>query len=275
MPDDFNAHELVDAIMNPSIDQSTGQDQTPPEAGAAPPPQAAPAPPPEIQDYERKLATAEKRYNDLQSDIDRRINTAVRPLFEKIDTLTSELTQRQAFPEGEEQQFDPQKLARLVADEASRAADKKIREALESDERLKAAQLISDTARFRSAHPESQQATPLIEKFMQKLPWVPRSEEGLNAVYGLITDLVTEAQQAQARATEEAGKNNRQPQPTQPPYGQVTPVQAQQMAANAQRYAPEQGLSASTTVKPSINRDGDMRTELEKMVRATMEKQGY
>jgi len=284
--EDFNPHEMVERLMSP-----TANDETPPEGGSEvpQPPSSESAPPsqPSVEELQQKLATADKRYNDLQSDIDRRVNVAVRQatdsLSGKLDELTATLSRRNPQENAENGDFsagevDPARLAAMMREEAQKAARAAAAELLEKDERLSDAKTMTDLARFRAAHPDSMQMTPMIQDVFETLPWVPKTSEGFEATYTLLKKWVDMALSA-ARTAEEAAKTpaqgNTQP-PQQQPYGQrVTPEQAAQLAANAERYQTAQGVSASSTVKPSINPQGDLRTELEKMVRATREKYGF
>lgn len=292
--DQFNAHEAMEqffgGINRSPIESHTNEEApletpvTPQQQGetnattepvqpASPSAEVAPAHPPAREaELQKQLKTEQKRYNDLQSDIDRRINAATKGLQDRLDALLVRLSAGQT-PQSEEYlaaQQQQQQEAQLQA-----YVESIVQQKIAADPRVQAGSVIGDWARFRAERPDSAKYNVLITKFLEKFPAPPgKLYDQLNAAYEFWDDLATGMANGQGEAA-----RNPQPQPTTaqpaPGYGKVTPDQAAVLAAKANAYKQEQGLSATNTAKPVVNPYGPLNKAVDQMVDAYVKKLGF
>jgi hypothetical protein len=286
---EFNPHEAVDAFFSsiqrtPSMNKITSLERehpvSPIESNAnvvnttaqeTSLDEQTPAPSASPEELQKKLKTADKRYNDLQSDIDRRINAATKALNEKLEFVTAALTrlnqpqppQTEEYLEAQQREAQAMQLQHLI--------DQRVSAQINADPRVQAGSVIGDWAKFRSDRPDSYKYDPLIQRSLDKFP--PQSGklyEHLINIYDFWDGLASEMANGQGEAA-----RNLQPQPTSAPgagYGKVTSEQAAQLAAKARAYQQETGLSATNTAKPVIDTRAPLNTAVDQMADAWTKK---
>jgi hypothetical protein len=235
-----------------SSSEEQGQVATPPYE-----PQPAPSLTPEDK------TDWKKRYGDLQSDMDRRMNKAqeqMRTEFtSQMQALTAALMQRQAPPPpdentgyGEHPALSPQQAA-MVRAEAERLLEAR----LASDPRLQVAGQIGDWARYREEKKDSTKYDPFVRTLLKHFPAKAGEDvyEKLQSAYNFFADLEAEAR-AQANPQGEGVRRENTP-PPQPVHPQNNGATAAELAARAARYRMETGIAATSATRPAIDTYGN------------------
>lgn len=271
----FDGEEYVENLWNefnsrlnpqPQPQESSPSNTVPEEGaageqGAAEPP-AAPAQEPPVQDadyWRAQAETSSKRYNDLQSDYDRRVNVMAKQLEDKFEakfqTLVNVMTQGKQPPQQQsfaEASQDPNQFEQYL----NQVVESKIAARLSSDPRMAAAQAISDGSRFVQDYGDTKNYSVLMEPAFKWFP--PQQGEDyykyLERVRGYAKEIFDNAA-AQAKQAEEAAKaNNGRTTTPQPAQGnRVTGEQQAAFRARANQYSNEQGVSAVASTKPKID----------------------
>ena len=282
-PEPFSAHQAVEdlfASLNRSPRPETAQQSIPSKDDTAKNDvlgQQATTPSVPAVPSAEKAVNWEKRYNDLQSDIDRRNNKVEEKLRAEFQGQVQQLAQAlilsrqqqqpstQQADEGYDQPLTRKEAQAIMAQETAR-----IRQELSADPRLQVAGHIADYARFQDEKQDYRKYEPFFKKFVEKFPLAPGESlhNKLSSFYDFMADLEAEAQ-AQANRAGGAVNNNQTP----PPQQAVHPNQADQAAAlqeRAQRYRMEQGVNTTAATRPAIDTFGNEEEAINAIVNSVM-----
>lgn len=291
----INRNPLPDPPPGESVEEATVLQESTIAPSGEPATRKPPAPVSSNEDYEavaKDRDTWKKNYDNLQSDIDRRVNKAVEKMQEQfngqIQALTAALTRvvpQQQPPNsdyGQEGGYDQQpistrqQLQQLIQQEAL----KLYQQQMAQDPRIQMSGALGDWARYRMEFQDSEKFHPLVETVLEEFPELGQRDlyNNLSRLYKVGQKLIEKATRIQqANAQGEAARTQ-----TQPSAGQVQPqgnprANAEQLAAlqnRAGQYRMERGVSPSAQVKPSIDTNGDLNSAVDALVGNIMRRQG-
>ena len=287
-PEPFSAHEAVENVFSnlnrsprpesfqrtaTSEPENTPSVENAPHTGQSAPPSVEPSAP---------AINWEKRYNDLQSDYDRRAKNEASKVEEKLRgefqgqmqqfaQAVLQRNQQQSSTQPADDGYDRPMTRAEAMQYAAQAAEQIVQQRLASDPRLQVAGHIGDWARYREERQDSTKYDPFVTKLLSKFP-VPQGgnlHQHLNSAYEFFAELEAEAQALQANRQGEAAKGNNTPPPQQVhPNGQNQ--QAAALMERAARYRMEQGVAPSAATRPAIDAFGNEEEAIDAMVSAWM-----
>lgn len=289
-PAEPTTHERIDHFLGSLGTRVTSKNSSMSESLSHPPGEqqeqaatVAPQPSREVTDLQGKLAKAEKRYNDLQSDIDRRINVATRPLMDKLDGFISAMTaMQQQQPRSYQQPTEEMPYATGQGESVLTPAqlqyiDSLVQQRMSADPRIQAGSVISDNARFQqtimSQGKDPNKYNYLMGKYFETFG-VPQGNlhDHLVKLYNYWDNLAAGLATPPTEPLE-----SQTPPPTALQFGnngKVNADTAATLAAKAQSYQQERGQSASNPNKPVINYYGRLDTAIEQIADAYARKFG-